>query len=231
MSSIDFPGFNDSHEGVTDTNILWEFTASLELKYAPNLPSITVPEWIFCRLNNDKKLSGIIYLHKIIDVRMEGVLVCNLRIFWKLCGNDALTNVVIMTTRWDDVQKKDRDTMVVWNTTLGHLGPLWGDSRLLESTKSEYLGCDPENQEASEWHTCSTCNHKLASAVGGCFMLPEYVLRGLSIELMVDKFYLTFLGCQSKAQEKAHWVWEIKWGMTFEGGWWFYQQWWILLES
>ena len=42
---------------------------------------------------------------------MGGVSVRNLRVFRKLCGDDALKNVVIVTNRWDDVQEKDRGAM------------------------------------------------------------------------------------------------------------------------
>jgi len=31
--------------------------------------------------------------------------------FRKLCGEDALENVVVVTTRWDDVPEEDRETM------------------------------------------------------------------------------------------------------------------------
>jgi hypothetical protein len=42
---------------------------------------------------------------------MGGVSVRNLKMFRKLCGDDALKNVVVVTTRWDDVQEKDREAM------------------------------------------------------------------------------------------------------------------------
>ncbi|KAF9259859.1 hypothetical protein L218DRAFT_947309 [Marasmius fiardii PR-910] len=45
-------------------------------------------------------LSGILYLHRITDVRMSGSSARNLKLFMKLCGNKQLRNVVIVTTRW-----------------------------------------------------------------------------------------------------------------------------------
>ena len=63
------------------------------------------------RFDKDKKLSGIIYLHRITDTRMGGVSLRNLRMFRKLCGDEALKNVVVVTSRWDDLQEKDRDAM------------------------------------------------------------------------------------------------------------------------
>ena len=54
-------------------------------------------------------LAGIIYLHRISDNRMAGSPLKNLRMFGKLCGDDALTNVILATTMWDRV---DRSTCV-----------------------------------------------------------------------------------------------------------------------
>ncbi|KAF8153679.1 P-loop containing nucleoside triphosphate hydrolase protein, partial [Mycena galopus ATCC 62051] len=91
VTFVDSPGFDDSRPGVTDTDILRKIAAFLQLEFS-----------------QDKKLSGIIYLHRITDTRMGGVTDRNLRMFRKLCGDDALKNVAIVTTRWDDVQEKDR---------------------------------------------------------------------------------------------------------------------------
>lgn len=48
-------------------------------------------------------LSGIIYLHNINDVRMEGPSLKNLRMMRKLCGANSLKNVVLATTMWEKV--------------------------------------------------------------------------------------------------------------------------------
>ena len=50
------------------------------------------------------KLAGFIYLHEIIQTRMFGPARKNIEIFKKICGNDALKNVVIGTTKWDQVK-------------------------------------------------------------------------------------------------------------------------------
>ncbi|KAF8153675.1 P-loop containing nucleoside triphosphate hydrolase protein [Mycena galopus ATCC 62051] len=94
VTFADSPGFDDSREGVTDTDVLRKIAAFLEQEF-----------------HEDKKLTGIIYLHRITDTRMGGISVRNLRMFRKLCGDDALKNVVIVTTRWDDVPEKDRGAM------------------------------------------------------------------------------------------------------------------------
>ncbi|KAG8220474.1 hypothetical protein J3R82DRAFT_3169 [Butyriboletus roseoflavus] len=54
--------------------------------------------------NNDKLLSGILYLHRITDNRVAGTPLKNLRVFRKLCGKDALEKVYLTTTMWDEVE-------------------------------------------------------------------------------------------------------------------------------
>lgn len=49
------------------------------------------------------KVAGIIYLHEISQTRMFGTARKNLDMFRKLCGDDALKNVVLGTTKWGDV--------------------------------------------------------------------------------------------------------------------------------
>ncbi|KAF8133158.1 P-loop containing nucleoside triphosphate hydrolase protein [Mycena galopus ATCC 62051] len=94
VTFVDSPGFDDSREGVTDTDSLRKIAVFLEAQF-----------------NQNKILSGIIYLHRITDPRMGGVSVRNLKMFRKLCGDAALKNVVVVTTRWDDVQDKDKGAM------------------------------------------------------------------------------------------------------------------------
>ncbi|KAL4062287.1 hypothetical protein V8B97DRAFT_354517 [Scleroderma yunnanense] len=52
-------------------------------------------------------LSGFIYLHRISDTRVGGTSKRNIRIFQKLCGQDSLKNVVIVTTMWDKVTQEE----------------------------------------------------------------------------------------------------------------------------
>ncbi|KAF8345738.1 P-loop containing nucleoside triphosphate hydrolase protein [Amanita rubescens] len=92
VTFVDTPGFDDSREGVTDTDILREIASFLDVEF-----------------KRGKNLNGIIYLHRITDPRMGGALNRNLKMFQKLCGVDALKNVIVVTTRWDDVQEKDRE--------------------------------------------------------------------------------------------------------------------------
>jgi hypothetical protein len=52
-------------------------------------------------------LSGIIYLHRITDIRMDGPSLKNLRMMKKLCGDHSLANVVLATTMWEKVTEKE----------------------------------------------------------------------------------------------------------------------------
>lgn len=62
-------------------------------------------ETIACFLEAECKgnlvLNGIIYLHRITDVRMGGASARNLRMFRTLCGEDCLPNVLLVTSMWD----------------------------------------------------------------------------------------------------------------------------------
>ena len=49
------------------------------------------------------KVTGIIYLHAIYQARVFGTARKNLEMFRKLCGDEALGNVVLGTTKWGDV--------------------------------------------------------------------------------------------------------------------------------
>jgi hypothetical protein len=63
-------------------------------------------------MQRGKKISGIIYLHRISDTKMEGSALRNLRMFRKLCGEGFMKSVVLGTTFWDKVgeeQGADRE--------------------------------------------------------------------------------------------------------------------------
>ncbi|KAK6539281.1 hypothetical protein TWF694_009516 [Orbilia ellipsospora] len=79
---VDTPGFNDTYR--TDRKILDEITS-----------------WLATSFASGTRLSGIIYFHRIVDVRMEGSALRNFHVFRKLCGDRALQNVVLGTTFWE----------------------------------------------------------------------------------------------------------------------------------
>ncbi|KAH6911982.1 hypothetical protein BKA70DRAFT_1266135 [Coprinopsis sp. MPI-PUGE-AT-0042] len=82
---IDTPAFGDSTK--SDTDVLTAVASYLATEYT-----------------NHKKLSGCIYLHSIAGTRLRGPSRRNLSMFTKLCGKQALANVAIVTTRWDEIE-------------------------------------------------------------------------------------------------------------------------------
>lgn len=78
---IDTPGFDDTYR--SDTDILRE-----------------IADWLAQAYQFRVRLTGIIYLHRIIDVRIGGSGMKNLRMFRKLCGEQGLGSVVLATTMW-----------------------------------------------------------------------------------------------------------------------------------
>lgn len=90
VTLVDTPGFNDytaDAGGKSDLVILKEIGAFLKAKY-----------------DEDRKFSGILYLHNICDPRVGGSLQRNMAMFKKLCGPDPLKNVVVVTTFWDEIE-------------------------------------------------------------------------------------------------------------------------------
>ena len=55
------------------------------------------------RYKGDVKLAGVLYFHRISDVRVGGISTRNFGMFRKLCGDNLLRNVVIVTNRWEEV--------------------------------------------------------------------------------------------------------------------------------
>jgi len=86
VSLVDTPGFDDTNK--SDTEILK-----------------LVSEWLAQTYENGIRLKGILYLHRISDVRMGGSALRNLSMFKKLCGESCYSNVILMTTRWDTTDK------------------------------------------------------------------------------------------------------------------------------
>ena len=52
-------------------------------------------------------LAGIVYLHDICLPRVTGSILKNLDMFKKLCGDDALGNVVLGTTKWCLIHRQE----------------------------------------------------------------------------------------------------------------------------
>jgi len=85
---IDTPGFDNTHR--SDVDIL-----------------ATIAKWVQQANYLRKHLSGIIYLHRIVDMCMEGSSVKNLRMLRELCGEKNLSNVILCTTMWGKVSEEE----------------------------------------------------------------------------------------------------------------------------
>ncbi|KAI0886793.1 P-loop containing nucleoside triphosphate hydrolase protein [Annulohypoxylon maeteangense] len=85
---VDTPGFDDTNR--TDKEVLKEIAIWLGKSYEEKI-----------------QLSGIIYLHRITDTRMQGSAKKNLLMFKKLCGPQALNRVILATTMWERLPSED----------------------------------------------------------------------------------------------------------------------------
>ncbi|KAH0533253.1 hypothetical protein TsFJ059_001840 [Trichoderma semiorbis] len=101
---IDTPGFDDTSR--SDVEVLQNIAV-----------------WLTDSIKHNIKLSGIIYLHRIIDVRMAGSTLRNLSMFKKLCGENAYSSVVLATSMWSQV---DEDTGAQREQELIKTKKFWG---------------------------------------------------------------------------------------------------------
>ena len=90
----DTPGFDDTTRSDTDV-----------------LKNIVL--WLGLMREQSIKLSGIIYLHRITDNRVGGLAWRNLRMLHSLVGADKMANVLLVSTRWEDVRPIFLDILTV----------------------------------------------------------------------------------------------------------------------
>jgi TolA-binding protein len=101
---IDTPGFDDTNR--SDFHVLEEIASFLSRSYKDNMV-----------------INGIIYLHRISDVRMQGSSMTSIQMFRKLVGTDFYPHVVLATTMWELV---DHDVGVKRETELISDSKFWG---------------------------------------------------------------------------------------------------------
>ena len=99
---IDTPGFDDSN--ISDVEVLKRIAGFLEITYA-HLAILANTALTMCRYEEGKKLSGLIYMHPITETRIGRRSRYNLQMFKKLCGDETLGNVVVVTTMWSSVRE------------------------------------------------------------------------------------------------------------------------------
>ena len=88
MILIDTPGFDDTF--LADADVLHEVASCLQLTYECNM-----------------KLTGLIYMHRIIDPRVTHGGMRNLAMFRKICGPDPMKNVNLATSFWGKVTPEE----------------------------------------------------------------------------------------------------------------------------
>ena len=103
VTLIDTPGFDDTNR--SDTDILATIAGHLENACVVFFQDSCTRAYSEIRYKAGMKLSGLVYVHRISDFRMGGISSRNFRMFRKLCGDDTLKNVVIVTNMWGEVSQ------------------------------------------------------------------------------------------------------------------------------
>ncbi|KAM7222485.1 P-loop containing nucleoside triphosphate hydrolase protein [Rhypophila decipiens] len=119
VTVVDTPGFDDTYR--SDAEVLEEITEFLAAQYALKIP-----------------LKGVIYLHQIHENKMKGSARQYLEIFRSLCGDQALRNVMLVTTRWDrigqgelgDALRREQELIDRW----------WGPMQKMGSHVTQFHG-------------------------------------------------------------------------------------------
>lgn len=120
---VDTPGFDDSSisDEVIVKNIL---------------------EWLSSSFRKGVRLTGIVYLHRIIDPRIGGEARGMMRMFRRLCGPDCMKNVVLGTTFWDRIPPEKG---AMREKELGSNDEFWG---ILAKKGSRMVRVESEDRES-----------------------------------------------------------------------------------
>lgn len=89
VALVDTPGFDDTTR--SDAEILEEIVQFLCAQYELGIA-----------------LKGIIYMHRITDNRMTGSAQRYFEMFMRLCGDQNLENVVLLTTMWGELKDEGK---------------------------------------------------------------------------------------------------------------------------
>ncbi|KAG1740775.1 P-loop containing nucleoside triphosphate hydrolase protein [Suillus paluster] len=104
---VDTPGFD--HSSGDDERILQH-----------------IAEWLARAYRAKTKIAGIVYLHEISLTRHGAYSKTALDIISRLCGEAGLKNVILATTKWNDLQveaaaqKREKQLQVDWTRMLDH---------------------------------------------------------------------------------------------------------------
>ncbi|KAH9224083.1 P-loop containing nucleoside triphosphate hydrolase protein [Leptodontidium sp. 2 PMI_412] len=119
VAVVDCPGFDDSTK--SDTEILTMISELVTMQY-----------------NIGMKLWGIVFLHRITDVRFQGSANNVLSLFQQLVGDEALSNVVLATTQWSKVKTEDMPAAILREQQLRD--QYWSDMLSKNSMTTRFEG-------------------------------------------------------------------------------------------
>ena len=105
VTLIDTPGFDDTSKSDVDIlKMIAAFLATASVGIGPHHFFILHTE-PFTRYEAGSTLAGVIYIHRISDIRYTGISGRNFKMFRELCGDTTLKNVIIVTNMWGQVSK------------------------------------------------------------------------------------------------------------------------------
>ncbi|KAH7174304.1 P-loop containing nucleoside triphosphate hydrolase protein [Fusarium flagelliforme] len=119
ITVVDTPGFDDTE--LSQADILAEITDFLAAQHLSKLP-----------------LRGILYLHKITENRMTKTSQDYLRLLESIVGDDALKNVILVTTMWNTLRPEDRQQAVLREQEL--LNNFWSPMINKSAYNAQFLG-------------------------------------------------------------------------------------------
>ncbi|KAK2686610.1 hypothetical protein QWA68_014665 [Fusarium oxysporum] len=93
ITVVDTPGFADTFR--SQAEIVGEITDYLAAQHLSGLP-----------------LRGILYLHKITDNKVTDASLQHIQILRKIAGDNAMTNVILVTTMWNILRPEDHQRAV-----------------------------------------------------------------------------------------------------------------------
>jgi len=119
---VDTPGFDDTF--MKDTHILGD-----------------IASWLNDGYDNNVKLTGIVYLHRIADNKLGNAGMKTLRLFRALCGESGLKSVVLATTHWPKAisetelkrERQLKEHQRMWKTMIQNGCKVWRQNRDQES--------------------------------------------------------------------------------------------------
>ena len=115
LETIDIKDYRFSHEGV---NYVLVDTPGFDDTYRNDGDVLnSILQWLDSSYRAGTKLNGVVYLHRLSDQRMPGSALKNLLMFRRLCGPQALGNVILATTFWESlpaelVEKREKELSV-----------------------------------------------------------------------------------------------------------------------